>query len=300
MTAYRVYQVDVFTEERFQGNPAGVVPEASGLDDERMQLLARELNNPETIFVFPPRSRDHDVWVRIFTPSIEIPLAGHPTLAAHYVRALEGTQGPGTIRQGSKGGVWTVSVEEEDGDYLVTARQSPVVMGEPLDEGRRARLLAALGLSGSELDPRAPVQIVSTGHSKIILAVESRAALNRLDPDMPALAEVSRATKQDGIFLFTLDVEDRSLLTECRMFAPAIGIPEDPVTGSGQGPLGAYLVTQGLLDVVDGKASFTSLQGRAMGRPGRARVTVEAPDGTPEAVRVGGRVVPVFQTEIDL
>lgn len=300
MTAYRLYQVDVFTEERFRGNPAGVVPDARGLDDERMQLIAREMNNPETVFVFPPRSPDHDVWVRIFTPTTEIPLAGHPTLAAHYVRALEGTQGPGTVRQGSEGGLWTVSVEEENGDYLVTARQTPVRLGGTLDDPIRGRLLAALGLTVADLDDRAQVRIVSTGHSKIVLGLRSRDTLNRLTPDMSALVEVSRATGQDGIFLFTTDVDDPALATECRMFAPAIGVPEDPVTGSGQGPLGAYLVAHRLIDVTDGTADFRSLQGRVMGRPGVARVTVEVPEAEPVAVRVGGRAVVVFRTELTL
>lgn len=300
MASYRLYQVDVFTREPFRGNPCGVVPEAEGLSESQMQAIATELGNPETVFILPPRSDEHDVWVRIFTPATEIPLAGHPTLAAHYIRAIEGTHTSGAVRQGAAGGLWIVSLEPDGDDFFVSARQSPVEFGAELDQGYTTALLAALGLSSAELEERGPVCTVTTGHGKVVLGVRSRAILNRLAPDMSALARLSREVEQDGIFLFTLDVDDPKLLTECRMFAPAIGIPEDPVTGSGQGPLGAYLVRHGLIDVVNGKASFRSLQGRALGRPGVARVVVEAPEGDPVAVNVGGNVVVVFKAEMDL
>lgn len=300
MAAYRLYQVDVFTRDRFRGNPAGVVPEAEGLSDEQMQAIARELNNPETIFVFPPRSADHDVWVRIFSPTTEIPIAGHPTLAAHYVRALEGGPLGAWVRQASPGGTWRVSVEKEANGYVASAIQEPVELGPIVGAADRDRLMNALGLGTHELDERCPVQIVSTGHSKVIFGVRSRATLNRLAPDMEQLAKVSREIGQDGIFLFTLDVDDDELLTECRMFAPAVGIPEDPVTGSGQGPLGAYVVHNGLAEATNGTTRFRSLQGRKLGRPGVARITVNLPKGRPESVTVGGYVVPVFRTEIVL
>ncbi len=89
MRTYRLYQVDAFTTEKFAGNPAGVVPDASGLSDGEMEAIAREMNNSETAFILPPESSDHEVRVRFFTPTTEVPSCGHATIAAHYVRAVE-------------------------------------------------------------------------------------------------------------------------------------------------------------------------------------------------------------------
>ena len=110
MAAVPVYQVDVFTQSRFKGNPAGVVPHADGLTDEQMQGISRELNNPETAFVLKPTSGDHDVWVRFFTPTTEVTSCGHATIAAHYVRALENNLDSCVVRQRIGTGVQHVNI----------------------------------------------------------------------------------------------------------------------------------------------------------------------------------------------
>src|SRR5690242_13633327 len=165
--SYRIYQVDAFTRTRFSGNPAGVVPDAAGLDETQMQAIARELNNSETAFILPPRGRDHDVHVRFFTPTTEVPVCGHATIAAHYVRAIEGAAVEGTLHQLTGAGVLAVDVEPvASGDFRIWMHQREPAFGAVLDDGQRRALLAALHLAEDELG-QGPIQIVSTGHSKV-------------------------------------------------------------------------------------------------------------------------------------
>jgi len=152
----------------------------------------------------------------------------------------------------------------------------------------------------SDLDNRCPVRIVSTGHSKVMIGINSRTKLNSLSPDLAKLNEISKTIKCSGYFVFTFDSDNTDILTHGRMFAPAIGIPEDPVTGNANGPLGAYIVYHGLAKHDNHLFQFKSQQGEAMGRPGTVNVTVEIKEGKPVKVKVGGQAVIVFKTEIKL
>jgi len=302
LPSYRVYQVDAFTTRLFQGNPAGVVPDASGLGTEDMLAIARELNLSETAFVFPPEGQDHDVRVRFFTPNAEVPICGHATIATHFVRAQEGTAF-GTTRQLTGVGILDVEVEDdENGLTRVWMHQQPGSFAAPLADPARDDLLGALGMVADELDQRGPVQIVSTGHSKVVVPLHRRATLERLNPDLKALERLSGEIGCNGFYPFTLDAPDPGTLTQGRMFAPAIGIPEDPVTGNASGCLGVYLLHHAIVPAdTDGGLRFVAAQGREVGRPGRVLVEVrrEGPPGT-LAVRVGGNAVVVFQAEIAL
>jgi len=300
MTNYRVYQVDAFTKEKFLGNPAGVVPNADGLSDAEMQALARELGNPETAFVLSPDAPDHDVRVRFFTPTIEVPSCGHATIAAHYVRAVEGSLPSCTVVQKIGAGILPVDIFRKDDDYRVRMTQGRVEFEEPFAMGRAVEILTALGLASVDLDPRCPVQIVSTGHSKVLIGIRTLGVLNGLMPDLALLKEISGRIGCNGYYVFTLESGDADTFAHGRMFAPAIGITEDPVTGNANGPLGAYLVKHGLADPVDGVLSFHARQGEAMGRPGTVEVEVEVQDSVPTVVRVAGDAVIVLRSEIDL
>src|SRR5512138_2981742 len=119
MKRYRLYQVDAFTTERFQGNPAGVVPEADGLTDAQMQAIAKELNNSETAFILSPAADDHEVWLRFFTPATEVPSCGHATIAAHYVRAVEMGLPSCTVVQKIGAGILPVEIIREEDDYRI-------------------------------------------------------------------------------------------------------------------------------------------------------------------------------------
>lgn len=295
---YRVYQVDTFASERFTGNPAGVVVDAAGLSASQMQAIAREFNNSETAFILPPTAADHDVTLRYFTPKVEVPLCGHATIAAHYVLAQLGRTGPGNVAQRSPAGISRIRITHERGDYHVAMLQGTPTFGDPWNSDDIEELRKALGLSRGEMMKDCPVQVASTGHSKVIVGVGRRSVLDALHPDLGALTNLSRRIKCNGYFLFTLDSPSEQFLTWCRMFAPAIGIDEDPVTGNGNGPLGAYLVAHGLANLVDGKLTFHSRQGVAMGRPGTARVSITVRDGTAFEVSVAGDAVITFTGEV--
>ncbi len=300
MKRYRVYQVDAFTTERFKGNPAGVVADADGLTDTQMHDIARELNNSETAFILSPLSSDHNVWIRFFTPTTEVPSCGHATISAHYVRALESGLPSCTVLQKIGIGILPVDIIREGDDYKIFMTQGKVEFYDPLLIGQVGDIIAALGLSEADLEERCPIQIVSTGHSKVLVGIRKRSILNTLKPNMARLTAISKVIGCNGYFVFTLDSDSPDVLTHGRMFAPAIGIPEDPVTGNANGPLGAYLIRHNLVDVSAPSFSFRAEQGEAMGRTGIVEVEVELGDSVPVKVRVGGRAVVTFRTEITL
>lgn len=300
MKTYRVYQIDAFTRERFKGNPAGVVPDADGLSAAQMQAIARELNNAETAFILSPTAADHDVWVRFFTPTTEVPSCGHATISAHYVRAIENKLPTCTVQQRIGIGVLPVDVVKEDGDYKIIMTQGAIEISEEIAGQTRRDILAALGLDKADRDEQFPIKIASTGHSKVMVGIKSRGKLNSLAPDLTRLTTISGAIGCNGYFVFTFDSDDSNILSHGRMFAPAIGIPEDPVTGNANGPLGAYLVHHGILKATGGVASFKGKQGEAIGRPGVVEVTVEAEGGRPTKVQVGGYATVAFRTEIEI
>lgn len=298
MKSITVYQVDAFTAEKFKGNPAGVVLDADGLTAPDMLNIARELNNSETAFVFSASESDHDIHVRFFTPKTEVPICGHATIAAHYVRALEKNLGSCTVRHKTGAGILPVRIDRQEGDIKVTMTQGDLSFEPCFEASGCQRIAAALGLSSEDLDPACPMQIVSTGHSKVIIGIKKKERLNRLLPDFNALAQLSQEIRCNGYFIFTFDSDEPGILTHARMFAPAIGINEDPVTGNGNGPLGAYLVQHGLVRHNGNLFSFKGKQGEAMGRPGNIYVEVDIKDSRPVRTRVGGQAVLVFKTRI--
>ena len=300
MAIYRVYQVDAFTKNRFEGNPAGVVSNADGLSDSQMQTIARELNNAETAFILSPTATDHDVWVRFFTPTTEVPSCGHATISAHYVRAVENKLSSCTVRQRIGIGILPVDIIKEDCDYKIVMTQGAVEIWPEITGKDRNDIINALNLSESDLDDRCPIQVASTGHSKIMVGIKSRETLNTLEPDLTQLTNISKAIGSNGYFVFTFDSDDSEILTHARMFAPAIGIPEDPVTGNGNGPLGAYLVHHNILKAPDGSVTFKGKQGEAIKRAGIVTVTVEVSDGKPIKVKVAGYATVAFKTEIEI
>jgi PhzF family phenazine biosynthesis protein len=142
--------------------------------------------------------------------------------------------------------------------------------------------------------------VVAAGHGKVIVGLRDRATLFGLVPDMAALTSLSGEIRCNGYHVFTFDTGDPDTLTTCRMFAPAIGVPEDPVTGNGNGPLGAYLVKHGLARHDGRELRFRSTQGASVGRPGVVDVTVDVEDGEPTRIRIGRDAVIVFRAELDL
>ena len=300
MKTYRLYQIDSFTRERFHGNPAGVIPDAEGLTDDLMQRIAREMNDSETAFVFPPGSPDHDVHVRFFTPETEVPLCGHATIAAHYVLALENGRCGRTIQK-TGAGLLPVDTLRDGDDYAIVMTQGDPFVGEPLADDVVSAITTALRITPSDLREDCPLTIASAGHSKIMIGIRSVALLHSLRPDMASLAEISRRVQCNGYYVFTLHPSD-AVLVHGRMFAPAIGIAEDPVTGNANGPLGAYLVHFGICrDLWQGdRFDFKILQGEAIRRDGGMTVHVSIKDGRPRQVQITGHAVVAFRTEITI
>jgi PhzF family phenazine biosynthesis protein len=298
MPVYTIYQVDAFTRELFGGNPAGVVPRADGLTEREMQKIARELNNSETAFVFSPSDESHDAHIRFFTPLTEVPVCGHATISAHYVRAVEEGIFNRTVVQKTGAGILPVDVIKEGDDFKVIMTQGKIVFEEPLKPETTELILRALKITESDVDEKCPVQVVSTGRSKVMFGIKSRRLLNSLKPDMAALAEISRVIKCNGFFVFTFDSEEEGILTNGRMFAPAIGINEDPVTGNAHGPLGAYIIKHKLVKNAGKEFFFRGRQGEAIGRPGIVEVFVDIAGGEPVKVKTGGCARIVFKTDI--
>lgn len=300
MRTYSVYQVDSFTRDKFTGNPAGVVPRADGLTEESMQSIARELNNSETAFIFSSQSDEYDVHVRFFTPLREVPICGHATVAAHYVRAMENGLGNVRVYQKTGAGILPVDILREGDDLSIVMTQAKIQFGSVIEGPDRETMLRALGLKESDLKAGYPLQIVSTGHSKVMVAVQSPVTLHALRPDDNALTAVSQAIGCNGFFVFTTDWSQDDIPVHGRMFAPALGIREDPVTGNANGPLGAYLVHHRLVRHDGRSFTFKAKQGEAMHRPGIIGVEVAIENGEPALVKISGDAVIVFKTEITI
>jgi PhzF family phenazine biosynthesis protein len=287
----RIYRIDAFTTEPGRGNAAGVVTHAESLDDARMQGIARELGFSETAFVLPPAGDDHDLRLRFFTPTTEVPVCGHATVGAHYALALE-TGRTGRLRQLTGAGVQEVEVTAQMGDFVVRIEQGAPVFHAPLAPELVQEVMAALRIGAGDLDFRCPLQFVGTGHGKLMIGLDKRTRLIELEPDLARLAELSPVVGSTGYFVFTLDVSDEDdALCHGRVFAPAIGIDEDPVTGNANGPLGAYLVRHGLLQVEDGLIRFRARQQAATGRGGFVDVEVRVTAGEPVEVAIIGHAV---------
>lgn len=302
MKSYKVYQIDSFTRTKLRGNPAGVVSNADGLSQTQMQQIARELNNSETAFILtPPKGADYDVEVRFFTPTMEVPLCGHATIAAHYVRAIEGKHTAGRALQKTKAGILAVDTLWQNGDFAIQMTQARPQIQAPLDESVVQALIKALRINSSDLRADCPVCVAGTGHAKVMIGIKSLNLLHSLAPDMSALASISAKTECNGFYVFTLDENDE-FLAHGRMFAPAIGINEDPVTGNANGPLGAYLVHYGILKHLQkgDEFNFSIKQGEAIGREGQMKVRVSIENSKPTLVQIIGEAVVAFETELVL
>jgi PhzF family phenazine biosynthesis protein len=294
-----VFQVDAFTHQRFTGNPAGVVLGADVLSDDEMLAIARELNNADTAFVLRPDSGDHDVRLRFFTPRTEAAFVGHATIAAQYVLSRrEGT--PTRLRQRQKGSSVDVEVRGSGPDRYIAIKQSAPTVGRELAERERLAVLDALALSSADLDPRCPMRVAGTGSTRLLIGVRGTEQLRNLKPDYNRLTTLSAQLGAAGHFVFTVNSHVPGCLTESRMFCPALGIPEDPVSGNAHGLLGAYLAQFGLVTANGGRANFSGAQGQSMHRPGRVDVELEFDGAALSGVWIIGQAVMVFETTIEL
>jgi len=280
----RYYIVDVFAERRYSGNPLAVVLDAGALSDTAMQAIAREMHLSETAFVRSGGGEDLAYDVRIFTPEHEVPFAGHPTLGTAYVIREEVLQEPvPEVRLNLAAGEVPVSFAP---DGIAWMRQNPPVFtGEfPPDT-----LAGVLSLPETAIDPRFPVEEVSTGLPFIIVPVKSLESVRRAAIDRDAYEELISTTAAKAVFIFCPEPYRPENTFNARVFADHFGVPEDPATGSANGCLAGYLLRHGYLgDSLDIRVE----QGCEIHRPSLIRCRAER-HGESITVQVGGRVIPV-------
>ena len=289
----RVFQVDAFTSRRFCGNPAGVVLDADDLSEQDMRALARELNNGDTAFLLRPDAADHDLRVRFFSPRSEAAFVGHATLAAHAV--LASLQLGPRPRQKQKSGLVEVDTLA-NAPPRIAIRQPPPRLGRVLEPQELDAVLKALALDRADLDPRCPPMIAGQASPRLLLGVLEAAVLARVQVDLARLSALSAHIGAPGYFLFTLRPSQAGLFSEARMFCPALGIDEDPVSGNAHALLGAYVLHHELL--APGTLEFTGAQGHHLGRPGRVTVSLQLEQRVLRSVSIIGEAVVVFATTL--
>ena len=272
--------VDAFTADPLAGNAAGVVPDAEGLSSSQMAAVAAELAVSETAFVLPSTTADRRL--RYFSPTQEVELCGHATIAAHARLHEAGEIDPGDHTVETNVGVLDVTIDDDSTVWMT--QNDPEIRRVNVDYDRLGDALgidpAALRDVGADL----PVAVASTGVSFLVIPVNFFEHLSAADPDGGALETLADEHDAAGVYAFTFDALAADSTLHARAFAPGLGIPEDPVTGTAAGACGAYLRE---VSAFDGEfpEEMVFEQGHFLDRPGRVRVRVDA------AVEVGGRAV---------
>jgi PhzF family phenazine biosynthesis protein len=290
-----LWLVDAFTEEPLTGNPAGVVLDAESIDEALYGRIAAEIGCSETAFVLPSENEGADFRVRFFSRTQEVDLCGHATLAAFWTLAEEGRisleEGENRIVQETAVGNLPVWVEMKDGLPV------DVWLGQKLPRFETPELsldkLAALfGIGRKNLSEDLPVEIVSTGLRSLHIPMAGLACFSEVKALSRSLLELSNTHEVATIQIFAMETADERADAHCRVFAPAVGIAEDPVTGTASGALGAYLVRHGVRpEGKDGITRFVVEQGEEIGRPGFVSVEIQRDDEEFVGVRAGGRAV---------
>lgn len=294
MRSYRYVHLDVFTDRLFGGNQLAVFVDGRGLSSETMQAIAKEMNFSETTFVLPPEAPGTDARMRIFTPGSELPMAGHPTIGSTVALAHVGVIEPGRERWvfGLGVGPTPVTLTWHDGEpgFVWMSQLLPQFPGTAMDPALAA---AALGLQTAAVSGTGvPVQVVSCGVPFLFVPLTTRRAVDSATLDGAALAKLYEAAGAElGIFMFSKEPGPDKATVYSRMFAPNLGVAEDPATGSASGPLGCYLVRHKLVQP-DKASTMLSLQGVKMGRPSFVHISIGADaSGAVTSVRVGGEAV---------
>lgn len=298
------HTVDVFTDRRFGGNPLAVLPEADGLDGERMQAIAREFNYSETTFVLPSADPACTRRVRIFTPVREMPFAGHPNVGTAFVLAATGVIPPADavseVVFDEIAGRVPVTVHWRDGRPVSCELRAPrpLDLAEEVDAGA---LAAAVGLAPADVlvSTHRP-RIASVGAGFLFAEIADHRALARARAIPERLADLvpSTAERVPGVHLYTRDAVDPGIDLRARMFAPFGGVAEDPATGSANVALAAMLAH--LDPRPDGEWNYAIAQGVEIGRPSLLLARATKAGGVVTEARIGGGCVPVAEGMIEV
>ena len=290
------HTLDVFTDRAFGGNPLAVFPETSGLGERAMQRIARETNLSETVFLSPPRTPEGTRAVRIFTPAMEVPFAGHPTVGTAFFLAASGAldlEG-GDVRVVLEEKVGPVVVEVRvEGGRPVSTRLTTAIPPEkrpalfPPEELARLLSLPEGSVGGDGLEP----EFVSFGLPFLVVPVRDLDAARRSRLDSAVWERLLAGAWSQKVYVLSLESEGEGVDAHVRMYAPGAGVPEDPATGSAAAALGAYLGERA--GVADGTLAWRVEQGIEMGRPSLLEVEADLEGGRVLRTRVGGRSVQV-------
>ena len=273
--------VDVFTSVPLQGNQLAVFTNAVGLTDDQMQLLARELNFSESTFVFPAQ-KGGDLRIRIFTPTRELPFAGHPTLGTAF--AMAGPLQSVLMRIETACGIVPVVLEREGAKIVFGRMTQPLPMVTPFDPARAPELFAALGVQGSQL----PLEVYDNGVPHLFVALATDSEVAALTPDF---VHLERLVGDTCVSCFSA-TGDR---VKTRVFAPELGMAEDPATGSAAGPLAVHLARHGRIAWGD---EVLISQGAEVGRPSTLFARAEGSGHDATLVEVGGSAIVVGRGEL--
>ena len=282
MRSFRYVVADVFTNTPLEGNPVAVFTDGRGLSDEEMQRLAKELNLSESVFVLPSEADAH-ARIRIFTPSAELPFAGHPTLGSAFV--LAGPLQAPVVRLETGMGVVPVALERDQDRIVFGRMEQPLPTWEAFAE--EEALFAALGVGGSEL----PVLVYENGPRFVYVGLASEDDVVALRPDFNALLDLAGGLV--GVDCFA----GSGARWKSRMFAPGAGVVEDPATGSAAGPLACHLARHGRIAFGD---EIQISQGAEIKRPSTLHARVTGSADAIERVEVGGSAVIVARGEFKL
>ncbi len=298
------YTADAFAEEPFGGNPVAVIPDATDLTEREFQQIAREMNLSETVFVVPPTDPAAIVKLRIFTPTQEIPFAGHPVIGTFFVlSALQKfplTQPVTRYVFECNIGLFPVELHVANGqvDNVIMTQPKPQFLGTAESIQDLYEVSRALGMNKTAIaETHLPIEVVSTGLPVVIVPVRTLTAVKSIQADPAGITEVCDKLGANGIMVFTPVTVEEWADVHTRMFAAPIGIWEDPATGSASGALGAYLVKNGVVDVGPTTEVFME-QGYEIDRPSRITVQVFSDDDAIQEIKVGGQAVMVAEGKL--
>lgn len=283
---YKIYQIDAFTDKPFEGNSAGVMS-GEGLSSEQMQKIAREMNVSETAFLSP--SEEADYKLQWFTPSVEVDLCGHATIASlHFLSENELLRENTSVKFETKSGILNCGFK--DGFYYM---QIPIYIMEEFS-GNRKEILDALGVERTSVPDDTPLIILENGN--LYLRVDGLKTLRGLKPDFKALKMLTEDKHEfEGVVVYSLETIEKTSFAHSRYFVPYYGIDEDPVTGSTNGPMLMVFRKLGLVDNNLQELSLVFEQGDIMGRRGRVKVSYNK---THNELYIAGKAVTVLKGEL--
>jgi trans-2,3-dihydro-3-hydroxyanthranilate isomerase len=294
----RFFTLDVFTAQRFTGNPLAVVLDPGGLDTAAMQTIAREFSHPETVFVFPPAEAGHRARLRIFTPARELPFAGHPTVGTAVLLAkLDGGQGSCemVLEEGIGPVPCTVEARDGGGSAIFKIPREPERV-KAIDD--TAKVAHALGLAADDLGlPGFALEVWSAGNPFIFVPLHGLDAIAWARPDLASWDAAFGVDGAVGVFLFCCETVDPNRAYHARMFAPRSGVPEDPATGSAAAAFIGALAASGQFG--DGEHEVVVEQGFEMGRPSLIRIRFSLHQGRLLSGSIGGDAVLVTEGTIE-